>query len=614
MLDPDLGSSNVSREDVGELPSASLDCPADPKVQSGFGIWQLTAAFNLPASTQSVLSSDDLPRRTRAKIAHQSRMSPENNTRHDDPLFRRLTEAEGRLRTAFAADGEVTFKPIHNDPLSVERISPTFSRQNVSLLTDAPFNWLSALTRTAFTFRNLGDAAFFNDFLMQPSSPLRDEYTSSLDTALFNVAAMLADRRSHMLAQGLAERTYNLFLPAAMMYEKENQARYYILIPVLSCIRLSNSSCFRRTLSLSLVIIPVSKEGSTPRCLDVNEPKSLQSGWTLIPEPDVATYVILPGDLRTVMATYSSAWNKKGERASCLRELVQDLLFAIVERSLIVDNTKDVESLRDRMRDLVVRAVQASVCGGYCSVMPNITVSELRQWQGDPFGKESIGRKLNHEFSRLLGQLTMHEWAIAEPQSFRLEHGRGAEPAIPTFYFSFGPRRLAFTPSAADLESQYTSILWTAGWHILLMTGISALLEMLGAFHHEMERRSTATGAQEFLKEFLVDIEEYFDFDLLPVYRLDFDALKKVECIDDDFERLRERVTALGQERIIEEGRRTNLLLLWIGAASLFVSAAVLVLTFKPPEAPKPVIIERSISVPCPIKSPGISPMNDGKR
>ena len=582
-----ISSKSPSATDDIQTKSASV-----PRILPGFGIWQLTASFHFPSTVQSALCCDDLSRQVRSKLHRHTETLPSHSSKDQKKVFKLLAEAEGRLRLVFASDELFSFLPLQSDLSSAEQLSPSLRRQSFRLQSTEPFEWLSSPMSTSSTFRNLGSSTFFNDFLMRPTSPGETNYSKALDTAQFNVAAMLADRRSHMLAQGQADRTYNIYLPPAMIYEGGNPSRAYVLVPSLSFIRLSNTNSFRRTFSLSLVLIPVSQDTNAARALDPDEPAALHTEWTLIPSPGIASYFVSYGGLTAFVAREAEPWDRSGKVTVTLRELIQDILFAVVSNAVRSDLELRGEALRDYLHDLVVRAVQASVCGGYCSVLPDVSVSELRHWQTSPTEERTTGAKLSVAFAKIMGPQLTNEWAMEEPSSFRLRHGRGAEPLIPTFYFSFALQRLLFTPSAADLESQDTSLLWTVGWHLLLMTGISALLEMLGTFHHEMEHRSTATSAQAFLKEFLVDIEEYFDFDLLPVYRLDFDALKKVEGIDNDFERLRERVASLGQERIIEESRKTNQRLLWIAAASFLVSAALLILAFKPSEAPRPSQVE----------------------
>src|SRR6185437_15246696 len=207
----------------------------------------------------------------------------------------------------------------------------------------------------------------------------------------------------------------------------------------------------------------------------------------------------------------------------------------------------------DLLRDSVVRAIQTSICGGCCYTTAELSVVELRSWQRNPEAENAVGEKVDRMLKRMMTPFDLAEWTVGNPLDLRLRHGRGAEAPVPTFYLSFGLQRLLLTVCAEDLESKDSSVLWAATWHVLLMAGISALLEMLGTFHHEIEHRSSASSAQAFLREFIVDLEEYFDFELLPAYRLDFDALKRVEGIDDDFKRLQERIAVLSQDRIIEE-------------------------------------------------------------
>jgi len=495
--------------------------------------------------------------------------------------MKQLVEAEARLVATFAVDHHFTFLPLSSQATSTEQVSPSNQRQSMTLLRARPFNWLQPIL-TSFTSRNIGPRVFPNDFLLRVNQIGEAIESNPLNVALINVAAILADRRSHMLAQGLGQRTYNVFLPPAIIMEIAAPRHTYILVPSLSFIRLPNRNYFRRTFSLSVVIIPVSENEHWPRSFDSDELAALQSGWTLIPKRGIASYSLREGDLSGFMSMSGHSPSHRGQGPVALRELVQDLLFSVAHNSIVTRPDKGKEAVSSQICDLAVRAVQASLCGGCCWMMPDVAISELRNWQASPAVESDIERKLNEAIVRLMGPEQTHQWAMAQASAFRLRHGRGAESLIPTFYFSFGLQRLLFTPCGADLESCDDSILWVVGWHLLLMTGISALLEMLSTFHHEMERRPTAVSAQAFLKEFILDLEEYFDFELLPAYRLDFDALKNIEGIDGDFERLQERVSALSQDLIIEAGRKINLRLLWIAVGTLMVSIALLMKEFAP--------------------------------
>src|SRR6266568_31122 len=333
-LEHDKEPHNAVPKELGGIDAVRPNSPAAPTIPNRFGIWQLTASFHFPSAMISVLCSDRLPRNMRSDLKRLVRKRSRGYSKDQAAVFDRLAEAEGRLRLAFALGQPFSLLPIYNQPASAEQISPTLRRQSISLVAAEPFNWLSPQMSTSFSFRSLGATAFFNEFSLRPNDVCESELSHALDTALFDVAAIIADRRSHMLAQGLAERTYTIFLPAEIINDVAAPSRNYILIPVLSFIRLSNKGCFRRTFSLSLVLIPVSRGENASRCLDPDELAALQTGWTLIPRPGIASYCVPAGGLSSFIARLSTPLNRPSESIITLRELIEDILFAAANNAV----------------------------------------------------------------------------------------------------------------------------------------------------------------------------------------------------------------------------------------------------------------------------------------
>src|SRR5579863_228411 len=371
-------------------------------IPNEFGIWQLTASFRFPSEMESVLCSDDLPMTVRSKIKSRNK-AVSAGASADEGLLNRLTEAEARLRATFGPEC-FSLLTLGSRANSVEQLSPGHRRESMNLVSEVPFDWLRPIL-TSFSSRNIGARVFSNDYVLCANESKDGKAPNVLETAVLDIGAILADRRSHMLAQGLGFRTYVVSLPPAFLTETAVSSHIYVALPVLSFIRLPSKSYFRRTFCLSLVMVPVCEDKYGPRTLDSNELVALQLGWTLIRERGVGSYSLRDGDLSAFLSSVKdfACSPQSAQKTLTLRELIQDLLFTVARNAAIVKVSGRNEDLSSQLRDLAVRAVQVSLCGGWCSMMPDVDVCGLRRWQSNPVSEKAIEEKLNRAIARLLG-------------------------------------------------------------------------------------------------------------------------------------------------------------------------------------------------------------------
>jgi hypothetical protein len=80
------------------------------------------------------------------------------------------------------------------------------------------------------------------------------------------------------------------------------------------------------------------------------------------------------------------------------------------------------------------------------------------------------------------------------------------------------------------------------------------------------------------MEGFVGDIEEYFDFDLMPDYKSHFESLKESLDINKDFDRLRQKLEFLEQQQIVERPETTTSLILFLTVGGLLIGVMAIIL------------------------------------
>jgi hypothetical protein len=130
--------------------------------------------------------------------------------------------------------------------------------------------------------RNLLPRIDCNDFLLSR----RARNFGSSDQALFMlrrfVSSLYAQRRVRIFASDLSHRMYNVWFPPGLMRAQENSDRAFALLPFVTRVRRPFQVRFRRTLALSVILVPVDlSEGSDaqgPRRMGDSEIAALVHG------------------------------------------------------------------------------------------------------------------------------------------------------------------------------------------------------------------------------------------------------------------------------------------------------------------------------------------------
>lgn len=446
--------------------------------------------------------------------------------------------------------------------------------------------------------------------------------------AQFNLAAILAYRRSQLLARTMAQRVYHVFLPWGWLFDvtdkQDNAAANatlgYLVFPSLTLTRRPDTAHFRRTFSLTLTLAPVTvtcpahndkRIDDKEKAQEVNyvEPRGLpgpDGQGRNVPEahrllrslhsPEIFLHrdgqpgeYRLEGplekyveDLGKRLGEKMKDFDKNRLRTFWLRGLARILLSGV---ALNCDEYSELDA--DQLHELtgiVHQAVSVSAFAGHVRAL-NVSSKEVRDWVRTPDRHSraytAICNFLENDLKSWIRnrRLDVHE----DPSTFRLSYKMGLDEPTPLLYIPW--EKLVLEVFGNDVRPDESSHLWVAGWQHMLTTGVSALSETVGSFHREIDRQRDVASSWDLAREYVVDCEEYLDLDLHPYFKPKFRELKEMVGLQKEYERLRDKVKLLTEATRTQEQSRLSSTVVWLTMVAVFLGVATLVGPFKSPIA-----------------------------
>lgn len=599
---------------------------SNENIDPGYGIWNFTFSLRLPSGTKWPIW----------KVCGTGDERPDEEIK-PGAVINRLREAEQKLKGAFlgnsnefefwglARSGEMLQSRAAWPRTSPQR--PTFSctLRRTSALHESPDQWLEIRVRRPDPGRS--DLLFSNEFFVckkddwsgegharAPEERLGAAWCAAYN-AQFNLAVMLAYRRSRLPVHTLSQRIYHVFLPWGRLRDVSKVGErtvHYVVFPSLTLVRSPDSPCFRRTLSLTLTLAPVSvvppataKSDKKKDRLTTRVARSLEMNVKGIGLTEVSEAHRLLGSLHRPaiflhsraaqgayalddgpLETYLQALGGPRKITFLLRELARTLVYGVA-----LNCTDGDELDEDRKRELmgvVEEAVKISRFAAHVRAV-NATKEDLGSWAREADGHsganqagEAISNILQEDLKSwtcIPGLLDVHD----KPETLRISYGLGLEEPQPAFYVPW--EKLVLEVFGNNVAPKDSSHLWVVAWQHMLTTGLSALSEMLGALHREVERQKDVKSLRDRVREYLIDCAEYFDLDFTSYYKGMFHGLKDRVGLREEYERLLEKVKLVNEDQRVAEGDKLNQNILWLTMVAVFVGVAAIVGPYESPVA-----------------------------
>jgi uncharacterized membrane protein len=324
----------------------------------------------------------------------------------------------------------------------------------------------------------------------------------------------------------------------------------FIVVPVLTLNRKPGTSRFRRTLSVSLIFVPVASDWIGPAKASAEDLRNCfwSRGFTL--SGPLTKFVqavnngtledILTGIIKRIVSSLvkdseiGKAWSAAFSQISYSRQFTLDVLAETIDADTIIAFLGRGSSLSaqlvEELNSLVAPLDRLAIDGD--NAMPS-SVDYKSLCVNDAFGIDA----------RHLDFYNPRESKLVGIMNSRWEGTR--------------------------------SIKWLFAWHLYMSLGLSSFESMN---YHVYRKLETERGLEALIhveSELAEEIDEYYDLEIgVPIYKNAYERLKRVAGIEEDYDRLKKKIESFKTNVVIKDQRDlTGILILLTGiilAASVY--------------------------------------------
>lgn len=391
----------------------------------------------------------------------------------------------------------------------------------------------------------------------------------------FKVAVELAltqaHRRWHMFTPELAQRTYNVVLPYGIFRVEK---RDFIGVPVITMTRRPGRGQFRRSLSISLVLVPHVSISSGPNVPfrvwgQLLDDSAMSLANAPVTDPRCEMFEMLESPLASYL-------NEAATGIRQLTPLVQpvDAWMRDISRSVLTKLTgkREPSDLANLIEKNLLAASSLGVRRGAVLLLSDFDDCELTLLSRGGGAKET-------KVSSLLDALGEMELGVSDWRAASIATTTTLKSSEYVYYLPERRTLLALMPSPAWEEPPGQSLRFLLSVLLSVTIGLSTVRSIAYFFHHEVElvRRNRRLG--ELTTEFVTDLDEAYDLDLtVPAYKRLYEEIKDRSQVERDFAHVRWSLGTLSERLSAEESRKATVSVLFF---TITIALGTLALVFK---------------------------------
>ncbi len=382
------------------------------------------------------------------------------------------------------------------------------------------------------------------------------------------LAALFGHRRSYLFAPSLATRMHNVFLPLGRLVTTNGSAHELLVAPFVTLVGSSAHRAFRRTVTVTMVVMPVERPGvANPlpddisgmrlRTLEDSELVDVAAQWDWSParlRRNVTEYE-LQGALRTYL-DQSPNWAPVRRPTSTLRSLAETLLVTTA-LSVSLGRTPSARLAHRRHAEVCRRQVVHEALQS----LHIAKTSTILSWSHPEPGARATGQAANTAASltNLLFstvRLPLRESILGQ---FALPDPPIPEGAYISAYYLAPHATLVYSYVVAGEESERRSPAWMAAYLGYLGLALSGIRASLLALHREVDRLTDSPGELLQTAGALVELEEVFDLQFaVKAHRQYYEEIRRRDGAMDDYESLVKKISLLRDEATLRRQHQEN--------------------------------------------------------
>lgn len=387
------------------------------------------------------------------------------------------------------------------------------------------------------------------------------------------LAAAMGQRRTYLFTASLATRIHNVVLPIGRLYEqrRSNPSPSYLVAPIVTLIRSAARRGFRRTVTVTLVLLPIANGSSNSAAWRVGWPSQLdmdrdiiditaQWDWSPARKRLQAQNLRLEGSLRSYLA--SQLPQEDFSIDFTLRSLAETLLVLVGQ---LVSNDPE-RSKRDLIESEALQSLHIA------------KTSILLPWvdEGDPATANRDAEAIASPMANLLFTTVRSPLRTNLLSEMALPESPIPEGRFVASYYVAQHATLIYAYVKTGEESQKRSPIWMLAYLSYLGIALSAVRSSLLGLHREVDRIGEIPRQLGETAETMVELEEVFDLEFaVKTHRSYYEVMRERDGTLTDYGVLLSKVALLRDEATVRRQHQENVRVIIASAAIAALTAAL---------------------------------------
>lgn len=415
---------------------------------------------------------------------------------------------------------------------------------------------------------------YHREFILEP--PSWGPHGRELRLAAFDLANLLAQRRTKFFRPDFGRRVFSVVFPPVELRRVESEATGFLLFPCCQLF-MTPASAFRGTISVSHILVPVSFNGQSTRPASLSARQAYldelqafrrelisgtpadenrRGGWSHLASGPLAMYANLPH--RTTPFTLWDLTTK----------WILGRLAHVGLGGLPGKTTLDAELFkanRESSMSTLLLLVDWSPRDG--DRVPWETWFAL--------GKDDA-LQLNVFKSLFLAEFFSNRpdasHRVADLGKFTVGNALGADMAGLTLFNPQERLHLVLYPQRYERYPSHSIVRWLT-WQVYVDAALMSLRAVLSRYYAALEARGNLRTLLATLDALLNELLEFYDLDIMDFhYRTEFERLRMLLRADSDYADLNARIAASREDESLREQRVINKLVLSLTLATVTVT------------------------------------------
>lgn len=395
----------------------------------------------------------------------------------------------------------------------------------------------------------------------------RGEEDSQASLLIRYLATAFGQRRSYLFAPSFATRIHNIFLPLGCLTDtridhdpaERRTSRQLIVVPFVTLIGSAADRSFRRTVTVTLVLLPVESKASDQtfknlrlRSMEDSEVVDIAAQWDWSParmRKDTTEYQ-LGGHLRSYLAS-SSHLQEMNRGEFTLRSLAESLLINSAASTCLGrdpnfnQRSRSIRAIEECRHQISTEALQSLHIAKTSTILP---------WF-DPAEGEDPSSQAEREAASLANLLFSTQRLPLRDEiltRFALPESPIPEGSFVGAYYVATHAALVYSYVCAGANSQRRGPIWMAAYVSYLGVALSSIRAALLAVDREVDRVKDTPDQLLSTAETLVELEEVFDLQFaVKTHRTYYEEIRKRDGALGDYEWLVKKVSLLRDEAML---------------------------------------------------------------